>query len=100
MLPDGMTPHQALDRVKSLRAGYNACNGSLYKNVAVGHVQEFLEKCQARWGDAFMDCVKRELTEERHGPEMAERIHKDIGIRDRVFGGATPGPERPEESAC
>ena len=60
-----LTAWEALDKVKSLRKAWESCNGALYKNVAVEHMQDFLEACIAKWGQPFMDCVSRELHEER-----------------------------------
>lgn len=80
-----MTPFEALDHVKSIRAGYNACIGGLYKNVAAEHMQNFLEQCIDKWGQRFMECVKRETHEERWGPDSYTRWHGDEGKREIVF---------------
>ena len=77
-------PFAALDHVKQIRAGYNACTGSLYKNVAVGEMQTFLEKCIAKWGERFMECVKREADAEVCGPDWVPS-YGDKGKRELVF---------------
>jgi hypothetical protein len=82
---DGMTAWEALDHVKSLREGYNACNGSLYKNVAVDLVQSFLEQCITKWGRRFMECVEREYAEENASLRIVESFRGDAGKRSLVF---------------
>jgi hypothetical protein len=77
-----LTFNEALDRVISIRKGYNACNGSLYKNVAVNVMQDFLESCIEKWGrEPFMTCVKREYLEELCGEDAAKRQYGDEGKR-------------------
>ena len=82
---ESLTPFEALDHVKSLRAGWRACNGALYKNVAVDQMQSFLEQCIAKWGERFMECVKREKDEEICGKDYMERCYGDKGRREQVF---------------
>jgi len=79
------TPHEALDKVKELRAGWDACIGALYKNVAVGLMQDFLETCIAKWGRKFMDCVSYERDLEICGEKFMTRNGKDKRRRDLVF---------------
>ena len=83
---EDMTPFEALDHVKAIRAGYNACIGSLYKNVAVGLMDDFLKDCIARWGNRFMECVEREYHEERFPKDNSyQKWHGDKGRRELVF---------------
>lgn len=82
---EGKSPFEALDHVKKLRAGWQACNGALYKNNAVSMMQEFLEKCVEAWGTKFMDCVIRERTEEEVTKDYMERCYGDKGRRELVF---------------
>ena len=88
-----MTVFEALDRVKSLRAGYNECVGALYKNVAVEHMQSFLEACVAKWGPKFMECVKRENDAEKCTADYMTHYYGDKGRRDLLFG----APDEVEE---
>ena len=80
-----MTPFEALDHVKALRDGWRACNGALYRNIAVQQMQEFLEKCIAIWGERFMECVKRERDEEILSPAYMSIHYGDKGRRDVLF---------------
>jgi hypothetical protein len=74
--------NEALDRVASIREGYKSCNGSLYKNVAVGVMEDFLQACIAKWGrHPFMDCVEREYARENASEEIVSSFRGDKGLR-------------------
>ena len=82
---EDLTPFEALDQVKRLRAAWRACGGALYKNAAVGQMQTFLEACIAKWGESFMECVARERDEELCSLDYMERYYGDKGRRKLVF---------------
>lgn len=83
---ENMTPFEALDHVKAIRAGYNECIGSLYKNVAVDQMQRFLEQCVDKWGQRFMDVVAYERDEEICGREWMREHSKNQSTRETIFG--------------
>jgi hypothetical protein len=96
---EGLTPFEALDKVKSLREAWRACNGALYKNVAVGHMQDFLEECIAEWGQRFMDCVEHELLVAIYGKHACSS-DPDRGKRELVFGEGAARAEHKPKNHC